>query len=803
MVDTRVAPERLLDRSMREELARASRRIAPSTRLEVARADGTVVRPTHSGDLPPFDLRSRPTTEVKDHVVDVDGKPWVPLLYWLHPDAVDPVPRFTKKGLTIELRSRPSEGRVPLGALPFLPLDPAGWRATLEAERFSLSMDAHWRETDDSRYRLDLVRRFEDRTNERENLRSALLSGGITITVQWTHRIGLQKPGPAFRHLLPISFDQTTTLLIARADPDAPMWQDGPSRWKRFDGPRRRMYYRATGAPAQYELLPAEFRLGFDAARGVPAINPLLYNPKDAAGRPDEDQRRVHMSMMAVPHTDPAEREALRAWIQPQEQVELAILVPPVAIGRFEIDAGLQRNELGAPTSKTVTLDGVFWLDFDFSVSAWTAVVTQLSQPGGGVTGNVFLTLETTDGRQEINVPVALRLTELHADVLEVVPSPADVPGGRVVLRNTLDQPVRARTPTIHLYYEEDEISEPTNVRQARPRGSFANGMETLGPREEREVEVEPIGEGAPWNRMLVELDEVSIDPPTEGWPAALSVKAPIAEVAHRVTVVANNLVGTAASLPHHYRSTSVRLWPLRGPEAMPPDGRVDHSRSEWSSKMWYGLADQWARETDPARPKLYVIELQSNYADEVIGLRQRFRGESQHVPVRVLTDERPDSRYQLLDEDGTLRENDLDHATALARIQALATADESWRLRVIPPAPAPTPADPPVTDPPPSGESPAPTPAGPPLVINPVAIDFERFPQVFVTLRVGWRGQTLTNTLKFDAFSSEVRQWSPPREPGTPIAYTMVFVRHDGGPPLRMDGIEASDLLMVLPPND
>lgn len=581
------------------------------------------------------------------------------------------------------------------------------------------------------------------------------------------------------------------------------MWQDGPSPWKWFQASSgRKMYYRATGRPAEYECLPSEFRLGFDQGTAVPALLPYVYNPKTPDGQTLENERRVKLGMKATPHVSASDREELRRWIAQQESVELAYLVRPEVQGRFELDVPLQGAGNGSE-AETVALSRDFWISFDFAVESWAPNLEQLARPGGGVVGTIFLDiLPQTEGTEgtDVSVPVALRLTELHADVVEVRPKDPDDDGipRRFVLRNAVQLPVIMPAPKIFLAEQSAEAAFPTRVKEGRP----IDWTDALQPGEEREVVVEPIGGDHVWNKLVVELANPDVDAPTDGWIEAINVTAADGRAAYPVKVRAVNLADETA-LPQ-YDSTLVSLQTLRGGVAEPPDGRLERGAREWSTRMWLGLAELWALFKDPARAKLHVVELRSDYAD-LTGLPQRLYGSASNVTVRALTTERPDSRYELRSEDDVVLATDLDRATCQARIEARRAEGLGWTLRVIPPVTEPTGpqgnTEPVVTDPPPDPVGPTPRPAGPPITVNPVALDFAAVPKVFVTLKIGTGADTLSHTMVFEASARESQVWAPPREPGTPVAYTIVYLLAEG-PPRTVSGVETSDLVMVLPPD-
>ncbi|MEM7152826.1 MAG: hypothetical protein AAF799_08285 [Myxococcota bacterium] len=616
----------------------------------------------------------------------------------------------------------------------------------------------------------------------------------------------------------PYTFTQTNSVPINVADPSHEMWQDGPSPWKPFaPAHSRTMYYRATGRPAEFEFLPSEFRLGFDITKDVPALLPFVYNPQNDGGTLQEDKRRIEMRMMATPHVEPQQREELRAWIQDRESVELAYLVPPVVQGRFVIDVAPQGATI-LEEDETVELAGLFWADFDFPLESWAPNLEMISQPGGGVVGKIFLDILPDTEGSDVSVPVRLSLSDLHADVVEVRQGQPDSDGvpRHFFLRNRLQRPVQLDAPTIYLAAQATNAALPTGVRKGQPVGPFAP---QLGPGEERKVHVQPQSGEHVWNTLVVDLGRVSVTTPDEGWTDTINVNASDGQAVYPVTIRAVNLGDSAQPVPE-YDSTWVSLQPLQGTPADPPDGRLERGTKEWSTRMWLGLSELWDLEQDPAKAKVHAVELRSDYAD-LEGLPQRIYGAASNVTVRVLSTERPDSKYILRDEDRNILEEGLDRATTLSRIEARRAADQGWTLSVVPVPGQPAEEEndddddrnatndgdtttddgnDTTTD---DGDPPTETqPAGPSIVINPITLDFNVLQMVFVTLTIGEGDGSVTRTFRFDAGSTAAQEWAPAREPGTPVRSKTVFMFKDGTnhmtPTTQVDG----DMVLVMMPD-
>lgn len=840
-----------MDPRLVETLSRNPQLMASTVRLTSTFLPG--LRILDQSKLPVFYEKNRPDKNTNTLKPDVGGKQWATLLYWLGKAHFRP--RFTHDGLTIDFEPTTTEEVIPLKGV-------AKARMKGLADGVDRYFKVWWR-TEAARAKLTINYDFGN-DNERELVRSAIQQQGLRIELTWTHdaryqpqqdmvlteptatinpallrtmtmaarpRMVVERPEVVMRipnatidHDRPprrppprtttpppkppesYSFDQSWLNALARSNPMDPIWQDGPSPWKAFSLPSgRKMYYRATGRSAEFEFLPTEFRLGFDATKGLPALVPYVYNPKDAEGKVRESERRVELRMMASPHVEVEDREALRVGIQKRESVDLAVLVPPVVQGRFEISLDLQGAENRSP-QESVELAGVFWLEFDFGVESWLPNLVQLDSPGGGVVGRVVLDILPQTEGADVSVPVVLRLTDLHADVVEVeqkAPDPDGIPR-RFVLRNRLQRPVTMSPPTIYVADQAGEASPPTNVRPGRPKDSFST---TLAPGEVREVVVTPTQGSAEWNALYIDLAQITVDPPEEGWDDEISFSSE-GQAAYPVKVRAMNLRDDVVTVPQ-YDSTQVTMQPLLGGTVEPPDGRLEKGAREWTTRMWLGLAQLAALEKDPTNTKLYALEFRSDYTD-CEGLPQRVIKGDSTPGVRVLTTERRDSKYELLDEDERLLESDLDRATTQARIDARRAAGQTWKLRVIEPEGTGTTGDgtgttgdgtsTTETGTSTSTETTEPPAQGPKIIVNPVALDFMAVPKVFVTLKVGEGDQTLSHTLVFEASSAENKSWSPVREAGTPVRYTIVYLLADGTT-RTVSGTESSDLVMVLPP--
>lgn len=711
--------------------------------------------------LPVFEQAQRPQEDTSEPRTDVDGKQWTTIQHWL--ERAQTRARFTMGAVTLDLEVT-EELATPLP----LTSDEIEAELVLSAER-TREMAVWWRVEADGRYRLTISYEFPD-DGEREFIRGSILGDTTTrIDIRWTHRARYQpeddggdgpsihdrvgaprdstmrtierhpvatdvaaasrirdgvipvRPTPTESTATPIyySFSQQASEPLVYPVASHSFWQDGPSKWRWVNvAPGRVMYYRFTGYESTYEHLPTELRMGFDETSGSPALRPYVHED-------DDGDPLVDIAITVEPHVDPEAREALRALIQEREGDDFAILVPPVITGTLQLDVGLMGAE--APAEKLVGLGEPFDLGFSFGSEHWAPNMETLSQPNGGAHGRVYVDVLSESEGLDASVPVVLQLDRLHPDVVEVlrVEEPEDGVPRRFQLRNRIERPVRISAVTIHLADQAGDAAPPTNVRKGRQVGDLPTKLEPL---ETIEVEIEPVEGDDEWNALYVDLGDVEVDAPEDGWLEAIHEKASSSLTTRRVTVRATNLGAEAVTVPEY---DSTQVW-LEATSADPPSGRLKPGDQEWSSKLSLALADLWALDRDPTRDAPYVLEWRSDYSD-LTGLPQRMTSTRFTPSIRALLTERTDSRYDLLDDEGEPLETDLDRATVQERIVERRDAGETWRLRVVVSTHLVVPGSTETIDPPdPTGTETSSTtetetPSGQPwsLYIQPFGVDF------------------------------------------------------------------------------
>ncbi|MEM7152662.1 MAG: hypothetical protein AAF799_07460 [Myxococcota bacterium] len=712
----RIPPEVL------ESLARAASR-KPELFRRISDALPRVIETLAESDLPIFEEGTRPQAESNGASTDTSGKGWVSILHWV--EQAEASARFTKGAVTMDF-----EPALGLGEPLPLTDEEIEARLALSTGR-TRTMTVWWRREDDGRYRLTLSYEFPDDV-EREFIRGAIMNDPSTqIEFRWTHearylpentersdadrtsrptidsRVGAASSTNALRvsrtrdslrelstsdlasRIQPTVSTNSTSTSTSTAEPthysftqtaskplvyplaDHPFWQDGPSTWRLAQlGEGRVTYYRFTGYESTYEHLPTDFRMSFDEASASPALEPYVH--EDEAGNP-----LVDITVSVSPHVDSERREALRQVIQAQENEDFAILVSPAVTGTLQLDVGLKGAE--SPTDKTVGLDASFGLAFSFGSEHWAPNMETLSAAGGGAHGRVFVDILEDNEGMDASVPVALRLEHLHADdVIAVEPSEEATEGvpRRFVLRNRIDRAVTLSPVTIHLADQVGDAGVPTNVRSGKPVDALPSRLE---PQQAVEFEVAPVDGANEWNAVYVELGEVEVEAPEDGWLAAIHHKASSSRTTRRVTVRATNLAADAAAVAE-YDSTHVEL---EATSADPPSGRLERGTQEWTSKLSLALTDLWDLSLDPTRDAPYVLEWRSEYSD-LTGLPQRTTNSSFTTSIRALLSERPDSTYDLLDAQGQPLAEGLDRAATEQKIEERRAAGQTWTLRVV-----------------------------------------------------------------------------------------------------------------------
>ncbi|RCG29801.1 hypothetical protein DQ384_19745 [Sphaerisporangium album] len=210
-------------------------------------------------------------------------------------------------------------------------------------------------------------------------------------------------------------------------DPDT-VWITGPA------GP-----WKASPIPNQYYVLPTEYRLAFDTARGVPAVTALLREQPVPQGRPASAAHRVRVRFALTPWFAPEPLERLRTTIAEAENLPY----PEFAVGGLEktefrpssLFTGLGGDVVEQPDGSAVDPRG-FELVYDCSLEFYTLLCRMLAPaqgPATGIEASVRVTLKTSpeDAGTVREIPVRIRLDAPNDEFLEVEPDGA----GRLTAR--------------------------------------------------------------------------------------------------------------------------------------------------------------------------------------------------------------------------------------------------------------------------------------------------------------------------------------------------------------------------------
>lgn len=201
--------------------------------------------------------------------------------------------------------------------------------------------------------------------------------------------------------------------------------------------------WQASPVPNEYYVLPHEYRLAFDAERGMPAMNVLMVTASGGVEAPPE-QWKVRVRFRLLPWLDPVALERLRAQIADVE----GAAYPELVVGNlggatFDVSTWLAGLGGGAAAAEGGTLEvdpRGFELVLDCSMEFYNLLGRLLtSGPGSGSTveGRVVFHLRTsTEGTSRREVPVRIRLDRpddgflVAEQVTAAFPDPSTWPPG-------------------------------------------------------------------------------------------------------------------------------------------------------------------------------------------------------------------------------------------------------------------------------------------------------------------------------------------------------------------------------------
>ncbi len=350
-----------------------------------------------------------------------------------------------------------------------------------------------------------------------------------------------------FSRRVPFFFDRTLdqNIGVFRAISGAAVlpsdWQD--SEW-------------GTLCPAEFVntvyLLPHEFRLSYDAARGLPHMLPVQYAAPDGS-------RRLRVVLRTEPWFDPARVAGLQSALSRQSA---GVFVHPQVIAGGTSGA---RLTLGTIFPEAIAVDGdaeaegvaidtasPFDLVLDLSEEYYALLVAILTGPIG-LTGSVEITLAPArDGAPAMvrRIPLALSFQRLGALPLAEHVATATLNPERVDVTNRAAQAVTIAEAAASLLLVDENALLPAAVLAARPAEDLPLVLEAGGS---ATLTFAPVAapEGAVWNAVV---------PVLSGVTAALDPDASLRAI---------HALAPAGSAGWRLRILSPQLAQANGPEAM------------------------------------------------------------------------------------------------------------------------------------------------------------------------------------------------------------------------------------------
>lgn len=347
-----------------------------------------------------------------------------------------------------------------------------------------------------------------------------------------------------FTRQVPFFFDRTLdqNLGVFRAISGAAVlpgdWQD--SEW-------------GTLRPAEFVntvyLIPHEFRLAYDAARGLPHMLPVQYTAPDGS-------RRLRVMLRTEPWYDPARVAGLQAALSRQSG---GIYLHPQVIAGGVAGARLTLNTIfpeeitvaGDAEAQGIAIDmaSPFDLTLDVSEEYYTLLATILTGPIG-LTGSVEVTLTpATDGAPAAlrRVPLVLTFQRLGALPLAEFVASATINPERVDVTNRAAQAVTVAGAEASLLLMDENALLPAAVLAARPAETFpmtiaAGGSATLT--------FAPVAapEGSVWNTVVPVLTGVTAAVDPDAALRGIHALAPPGSFGWRLRILSPQLVQAAAA---------------------------------------------------------------------------------------------------------------------------------------------------------------------------------------------------------------------------------------------------------------
>ncbi|VDS10669.1 hypothetical protein PARHAE_03887 [Paracoccus haematequi] len=347
-----------------------------------------------------------------------------------------------------------------------------------------------------------------------------------------------------FTRRVPFFFDRTLdqNLGVFRAISGAATlpgdWQD--SEW-------------GTLCPAEFVntvyLIPHEYRLAYDAARGLPHMLPVQYAAPDGS-------RRLRVMLRTEPWYDPARVAGLQAALSRQSG---GIYLHPQVIAGGVAGARLTLRTIfpeEIAVAEDAEADGVaidmaspFDLTLDVSEEYYALLTTILTGPVG-LTGTVEVTLApASDGAAAPlrRVPLVLTFQRLGALPLTEFVATATINPERVDITNRAAQPVTVAGAEASLLLLDENALLPAAVLAARPAQPFPLTIDAGGS---ATLTFAPVAapEGAVWNTVVPVLTGVAAAVDPDAALRAIHALAPPGTAGWRLRILSPQLAQAAAS---------------------------------------------------------------------------------------------------------------------------------------------------------------------------------------------------------------------------------------------------------------
>ena len=445
---------------------------------------------------------------------DVNGKTWWTLWKWLGPRSVQQLEAQydSQVGLTIIL-TQGQNARDDWRTLPepkgVLPRESGVLDAKLGEHVLQPNLDVTA-----GHLRLTLsFKKVEEGTEYvdsslAESVKAALIAPGLTLSVNWSHPFKLRKRNRSniLHHFRPLPLTlvpilthghtpapapapkpepapppppppkdedgtpiQESIETLLQYSADSPAFKGPDLSWKPLsDAPQAgRIWYRQSERRGCYYYLPTRFRFGFAPSKSLPTFQPYLFVRESAGELPSEEDYRVRLTLGAVPGIAPEDREYLRAKACEEAGLPYVDLeIAPDVVGRFSVEIGAAGESSPEGAAPLVDVEEGFAIQLEVPASSYTVAREQLLGHSGGITGNVFVTL---DAGSEVSVPVSLSFLEVQMEALRLDVLPAEAGKGPDRLQMTNTSGLRVQVSDLRSFLVKRDLGVGGQPYQAKP----------------------------------------------------------------------------------------------------------------------------------------------------------------------------------------------------------------------------------------------------------------------------------------------------------------------------------------------